>query len=104
LHGGRAPSARTSPSNVPLLGLRVTPRIAELLEFLGRHVIPRQSVRGPSARRRGAGGRGGKAMRTHLTRSLQRYRKLAEGILRVDPTPPGAKTIADTNRRHKEAR
>jgi GntR family transcriptional regulator, transcriptional repressor for pyruvate dehydrogenase complex len=75
-------------------------RFAELLEFLGRHVIPRQSVRvalstpgeqrqylariqtehrrihdairnrDPVAAR--------KAMREHLTRSLTRYRRLAE--------------------------
>ena len=76
------------------------PRFAELLEFLGRHVIPRQSVRvSVSTPRRAAaipdahpeGARAAstrrsatataearKAMRTHLTRSLQRYRRLAE--------------------------
>jgi DNA-binding FadR family transcriptional regulator len=75
-------------------------RFVEFLEFLGRHVIPRQSIRvslstpaeqrrylariqrehrricaairaqNPVAARR--------AMRTHLTRSLERYRRLAE--------------------------
>jgi DNA-binding FadR family transcriptional regulator len=76
------------------------PRFAELLEYLGRHVIPRQSIRvsvgTPQEQRRYlmriqkehdrihaaiAGGRPAqarKAMRTHLTRSLQRYRRLAE--------------------------
>ena len=76
-------------------------RFAQLLEFLGRHVIPRQSVRlsvdTPADRRiyleriqneHGrivAGIAGGdpaearRAMRDHLTRSLARYRKLAEG-------------------------
>jgi GntR family transcriptional regulator, transcriptional repressor for pyruvate dehydrogenase complex len=76
------------------------PRFAEFLEFLGRHVIPRQSVRvglssaGEQRRylvriqkehariyaairdRHSAKAR--KAMRTHLTRSLTRYRRLAE--------------------------
>jgi len=76
------------------------PRFAEFLEFLGRHVIPRQSVRGalstPAEQRRylariqrehrricaairagdPAGAR--RAMRAHLTRSLERYRRLAE--------------------------
>jgi GntR family transcriptional repressor for pyruvate dehydrogenase complex len=80
------------------------PRFAELLEFLGRHVIPRQSVRvslsSPGEQRRyleriqaehgriydaiaarqSADAR--KAMRTHLTRSLTRYRRLAERQLR----------------------
>jgi DNA-binding FadR family transcriptional regulator len=81
-------------------------RFAELLEFLGRHVIPRQSVRvavstpaeqrqylariqtehrriheairnrDPVAAR--------KAMREHLTRSLTRYRRLAERHLPDD--------------------
>jgi GntR family transcriptional repressor for pyruvate dehydrogenase complex len=71
------------------------------LEFLGSHVIPRQSVRlsvdTPAERRAYleriqqeherivAGIAGGdadearQAMRAHLTRSLERYRKLAEG-------------------------
>jgi DNA-binding FadR family transcriptional regulator len=71
------------------------------LEFLGSHVIPRQSVRlsvdTPAERKAYleriqqehgdivAGIAGGdadearKAMRAHLTRSLERYRKLAEG-------------------------
>ena len=76
------------------------PRFGELLEFLGRHVIPRQSVRvalsSPGEQRiylmriqkehariyaairdrHTAEAR--KAMRTHLTRSLTRYRRLAE--------------------------
>ena len=73
---------------------------AELLEFLGRHVIPRQSVRvGLSppeqqrkylariqsehrriyeALRKGDPGEARKAMREHLTRSLKRYRRLAD--------------------------
>ena len=81
-------------------------RFAELLEFLGRHVIPRQSVRvtltepeeqreylagiqaehrriheairkaDPSAAR--------KAMREHLTHGLARYRRLAERHQRVE--------------------
>jgi len=76
------------------------PRFAELLEFLGRHVIPRQSIRvmvgTPQEQRRylvriqqeharihaairsGQPSEARKAMRTHLTRSLQRYRRLAE--------------------------
>jgi len=80
------------------------PRFAELLEFLGRHVIPRQSVRvsvgTPQAQRQyligiqkkhgriykviraGQPAEARKAVRTHLTRSLQRYRRLAEGRLR----------------------
>jgi GntR family transcriptional regulator, transcriptional repressor for pyruvate dehydrogenase complex len=75
-------------------------RFAELLEFLGRHVIPRQSIRvamSPpeeqrrylariqsehrriyEALRRGDPGEARKAMREHLTRSLKRYRRLAE--------------------------
>jgi DNA-binding FadR family transcriptional regulator len=76
------------------------PRFAELLEYLGRHVIPRQSIRvsvsTPQEQRRylmriqkehdrihaaiasGQPAQARKAMRTHLTRSLQRYRRLAE--------------------------
>ena len=76
------------------------PRFAELLEYLGRHVIPRQSVRvsvgTPQAQRQyllriqkehgriyeavrdGAPAAARNAMRAHLTRSLQRYRRLAE--------------------------
>jgi DNA-binding FadR family transcriptional regulator len=76
------------------------PRFGELLEYLGRHVIPRQSVRmavsTPQAQRQylmdiqkehgrifeairdGEPAEARKAMRTHLTRSLQRYRRLAE--------------------------
>jgi DNA-binding FadR family transcriptional regulator len=76
------------------------PRFAEFLEFLGRHVIPRQSIRvslnTPAEQRRylariqrehrgicaairardPAGAR--RAMRIHLTRSIERYRRLAE--------------------------
>jgi GntR family transcriptional repressor for pyruvate dehydrogenase complex len=76
------------------------PRFAQLLEFLGRHVIPRQSVRvslsPPQEQRQyllgiqkehrrifdtvraGEPAEARKAMRTHLTRSLKRYRRLAE--------------------------
>ena len=76
------------------------PRIAELLAFLGGHVIPRQSIRVamtmPNEQRKyllgiqkehqriyaaiGAGqpAEARKAMRTHLSRSLARYRRLAE--------------------------
>ncbi len=80
-------------------------RFAEFLEYLGRHVIPRQSVRitvgTPQAQRQylmriqkehgriyaairaghAAGARS--AMRVHLTRSLQRYRRLAERQLQA---------------------
>ena len=81
------------------------PRFAELLEFLGRHVIPRQSIRVSlssaaeqrqylvriqiehgrihEAIRDGHSAEARKAMRTHLTRSLQRYRRLAERQLRA---------------------
>ena len=80
-------------------------RFAEMLEFLGRHVIPRQSVRvaviSPEeqreylariqsehrriheALRKGDPGEARKAMRDHLTRSLKRYRRLAERQMRV---------------------
>jgi GntR family transcriptional regulator, transcriptional repressor for pyruvate dehydrogenase complex len=80
-------------------------RFAELLEFLGRHVIPRQSVRGAvsppdeqrrylariqsehrrihEALRKGDAREARKAMREHLTRSLNRYRRLAERQMRV---------------------
>ncbi len=76
------------------------PRFAELLEYLGGHVIPRQSVRvsvgTPEEQRQylvgiqkehariheaiaaGHSAEARKAMRTHLTRSLTRYRRLAE--------------------------
>jgi DNA-binding FadR family transcriptional regulator len=76
------------------------PRFAEFLEFLGRHVIPRQSIRvainTPAEQRRYLAriqqehrricaairqrnpARARRAMRTHLTRSLERYRRLAE--------------------------
>jgi DNA-binding FadR family transcriptional regulator len=75
-------------------------RFAELLEFLGRHVIPRQSVhlgaiapleqgaylariqsehqRIQEAIASGDPAEARKAMREHLTRSLRRYRQLAE--------------------------
>jgi DNA-binding FadR family transcriptional regulator len=75
-------------------------RFAELLEFLGRHVIPRQSIRVAlstqmeqrryllriqkehrdifSAIMDGNSTRARRAMRVHLTRSLKRYRALAE--------------------------
>jgi GntR family transcriptional repressor for pyruvate dehydrogenase complex len=80
-------------------------RFAELLEFLGRHVIPRQSIRvavSPveeqrkylariqsehwriyEALRGGDPGEARRAMREHLTRSLKRYRRLAERHRRV---------------------
>jgi DNA-binding FadR family transcriptional regulator len=76
------------------------PRFAQFLEFLGRHVIPRQSVRlslstaGEQRRyllrieneharifdavRAGHPAEARGAMRTHLRRSLKRYRRLAE--------------------------
>jgi len=81
------------------------PRFAELLEYLGRHVIPRQSIRvsvsTPQEQRQylmriqkehgrihaaihdGQSADARKAMRTHLTRSLQRYRRLAERQLQA---------------------
>jgi len=81
------------------------PRIAELLAFLGGHVIPRQSIRVamtlPNEQRKyllgiqkehrriyaAIGARqpaeARKAMRTHLSRSLARYRRLAERQLRI---------------------
>src|SRR5262249_24866843 len=84
-----------------IAGASGNPRFAELLEFLGRHVIPRQSVRvsvgTPQAQRRyligiqkehgriyatirgGQPAEGRKAMRTRLTRSWQLYRRLAGG-------------------------
>ena len=80
-------------------------RIAELLEFLGHHVIPRQSIRvslaSPHEQReyllriqeehgrifdaiaKGDAGEARKTMRSHLTRSLKRYRRLAERQLAV---------------------
>ncbi len=82
------------------------PRFAELLEFLGRHVIPRQSVRLAvttaeehsrylvhiqrehgriyDAIRKGDPGDARRAMRNHLGRSLKRYRRLAERQQRTD--------------------
>jgi DNA-binding FadR family transcriptional regulator len=81
------------------------PRFAELLEYLGRHVIPRQSIRvavsTPQEQRQylmriqkehgriheairdGQSGEARRAMRTHLNRSLQRYRRLAERQLQA---------------------
>jgi DNA-binding FadR family transcriptional regulator len=81
-------------------------RFAEILEFLGRHVIPRQSVRlariGPAEQQRyltriqsehrriqeaiarGVPGEARKAMREHLTRSIRRYRQLAERRLKSE--------------------
>jgi DNA-binding FadR family transcriptional regulator len=75
-------------------------RFAQLLEFLGRHVIPRQSIRVSlttaeeqrqyllriqkehrriyEAIRDGQPAEARKAMRGHLTGSLKRYRRLAE--------------------------
>jgi DNA-binding FadR family transcriptional regulator len=75
-------------------------RFAELLEFLGRHVIPRQSIRVSLSTaeeqrrylmriqkehrrifesiRDGQPAEARKAMRAHLTSSLKRYRRLAE--------------------------
>jgi DNA-binding FadR family transcriptional regulator len=82
------------------------PRFGELLEYLGRHVIPRQSIRvslaTPQEKRQyleriqkehgriheaiaaGHPGEARRAMRTHLTGSLQRYRRLAERQLQAD--------------------
>jgi DNA-binding FadR family transcriptional regulator len=76
------------------------PRFAQLLEFLGRHVIPRQSIRVSLSTveeqrqylmgiqkehrrifesiRDGQSAEARKAMRAHLTSSLKRYRRLAE--------------------------
>jgi GntR family transcriptional regulator, transcriptional repressor for pyruvate dehydrogenase complex len=87
-------------------------RIAELLEFLGHHVIPRQSVRVSvtssdeqhryllrvqeehgrifDAIANGDVGEARKAMRRHLTRSLTRYRRLAERQLAVVESKPAA--------------
>jgi DNA-binding FadR family transcriptional regulator len=91
------------------------PRFVEFLEFLGRHVIPRQSIRvainTPAEQRRylariqrehrqicaairqrdPAAAR--RAMRTHLTRSLERYRRLAERQSRAQ-WPPGREESA----------
>lgn len=75
-------------------------RFVELLKFLGHHIIPRQSIRvartTPAEHRRylmriqnehrriyqaicdGDAAQSRKAMRAHLTRSLKRYRVLAE--------------------------
>jgi GntR family transcriptional repressor for pyruvate dehydrogenase complex len=76
------------------------PRFAAFLEYLGRHVIPRQSIRvgvGPpevqrryleriqrehgriyAAIRAGRAGSAREAMRAHLSRSIKRYRRIAE--------------------------
>jgi DNA-binding FadR family transcriptional regulator len=81
------------------------PRFGELLQFLGGYVIPRQSIRvaitTPQEQRKylmriqkehrrihaaiGAGqsAEARKAMRTHLSRSLTRYRRLAERHLQI---------------------
>jgi GntR family transcriptional repressor for pyruvate dehydrogenase complex len=81
------------------------PRFAELLEFLGRHVIPRQSIRvavSPQdeqrrylariqnehrrihdALRKGDPAEARRAMREHLTRSLKRYRRLVGRHMQV---------------------
>jgi GntR family transcriptional repressor for pyruvate dehydrogenase complex len=81
------------------------PRFAELLEFLGRHVIPRQSIRASlttaaeqrqyllriqkehgriyDAIRDRDPTQARKNMRAHLTRSLNRYRGLAERQLHI---------------------
>ena len=78
------------------------PRFAQLLEFLGRHVIPRQSVRQSVVTaaeqrrylariqkehgriyariRAGNAAQARAAMRAHLTRSLNRYRRLAQRL------------------------
>jgi GntR family transcriptional regulator, transcriptional repressor for pyruvate dehydrogenase complex len=93
------------------------PRFAEFLEFLGRHVIPRQSIRvslNTTAEQRRylariqrehrricaairardpAGAR--QAMRTHLTRSLERYRRLAERQSAARRPPAGKRAEAD---------
>jgi GntR family transcriptional repressor for pyruvate dehydrogenase complex len=75
------------------------PRFLEFLEFLGRHVIPRQSIRAMigdaeqqrrylrriqreharifEALRAGRPAEARQAMRTHLTRGLERYRQIA---------------------------
>jgi DNA-binding FadR family transcriptional regulator len=94
------------------------PRFAEFLEFLGWHVIPRQSIRvtldTPEERRRylariqdehrrifaaieardPSGAR--RAMRAHLTRSIERYRRLAERRpgLAGRPAPAGSRSLA----------
>lgn len=76
------------------------PKFCRLLEFLGRHIIPRQSIRSSlttqeelrrylqriqnehrrifNAIQSGDPAGARRAMRTHLTRSLSRYRRLAE--------------------------
>src|SRR5690606_31300129 len=76
------------------------PKFCRLLEFLGRHIIPRQSIRTTvstaeeqrqylrriqnehrrifNAIRSGDAAAARRAMRAHLTRSLSRYRRLAE--------------------------
>lgn len=76
------------------------PKFVKFLEFLGRHVIPRQSIRSSlstadeqrqylsgiqrehrkifAALEAGRATEARRAMRTHLTRGLERYRHLAE--------------------------
>lgn len=76
------------------------PKFSRLLDFLGRHIIPRQSIRSSlstaeeqrrylrriqnehqrifNAIQSGDPAAARRAMRTHLTRSLARYRRLAE--------------------------
>jgi DNA-binding FadR family transcriptional regulator len=91
------------------------PRFAEFLEFLGWHVIPRQRIRialNTPEERRGylariqdehrrifaaiqehdpSGAR--QAMRAHLTRSIERYRGLAERqrVVTARPRPEGSR-------------
>ncbi|MCL4767845.1 MAG: FCD domain-containing protein [Hyphomicrobiaceae bacterium] len=82
------------------------PMYCQLLEFLGRHVIPRQSIRSAlitddelrrylrriqdehrrilNAVRSGDAAAARRAMRAHLTRSLARYRRLAEAQTAAD--------------------
>lgn len=82
------------------------PKFCKFLEFLGRHIIPRQSIRGsldgPSDQERylrriqreharihqaircGDAPAARRAMRLHLNRSLSRYRRLAERGSTVD--------------------
>jgi DNA-binding FadR family transcriptional regulator len=86
------------------------PRFAHLLEVLGQHIIPRYSIRlslsGPEEQRRylrellkehvqivaairaGSVADARKAMRAHLTRSLDRYRRLAEQLPELGSAAP----------------
>ncbi|MGH6793323.1 MAG: FadR/GntR family transcriptional regulator, partial [Methyloceanibacter sp.] len=78
------------------------PQFSRFLEFLGRYIIPRQSVRteAPSLRgyletiqaehrailgaiRDGSISHARRAMRRHLLRSRERYRRLAAGTART---------------------